>query len=130
LFLLFCVLSCNGNEEKEGRRLQRLSDMIDLSISPSAHIVEFYEKEYFVDPIWIAKIKLSEKEIDSIKESIVRKPTEKSTVHGGIIGDVNWWIPVGIVLEKQYVVNQNTFVHLVLTRDRKEFYLFVECIVF
>lgn len=78
-------------------------------------------------PIVVAKIEIPADSADTIKRQIEIIPNEDYHPINALSDEISWWNPekLDVVVERKYTV-ANSYVHVFLCRDNKQFVLFVE----
>ena len=135
LFMASCgdtnqVESENTREFMQRETLNRIRKETGLDLSDESKLIHFFEAERIVDPVWVAKVIIPASSYDDFREVVLRKPTEKTVYHGGLADSISWWKPTSVVLRKQYLADRHTFVIVVLSREGKDYSLYIECAVY
>ena len=101
-----------------------------LAFPSDAKVVQFLEPDRFIDPVWVAKVTFPGSSYEGFKASLLGKAADSTVYHGALADKTSWWKPADVVLTRQYLFDQQTFVNVVVAQDGDEFEVYVECAVF
>lgn len=124
------VNSRNTEVSIETTNLHRIIQEIGLNLSNESRVIHFYEPERIIDPVWVAKVIIPDASFETIKDAVEGKRADNSTYSGAIADSTIWWDPTSIIFEKQYLTDDEKFVHFIASRENDGIALYIECAVF
>ena len=135
--VVIVIISCNRNCAKEkdidaikNTRLEEIADEIGMEFPKKSIIIKYREPKRIIDPVWVAKVKIPNSSVEGFRELVMKKPSEKAKYTNALAESTSWWNPKKIIIEKQYLVDSNTFVNIILSEEGEDFAAYIECAVF
>jgi hypothetical protein len=135
LLLPVLLASCRSTEPNDlrpptqERNLGRIEKETHLDLPDGSKVVQFFEADRVVDPIWVAKITIPESSSEMFREAVARRKDD-SAPHGGLAKPTVWWKPQNVVLTKYYLADSQTLVSIVIAKEGDGTSVYVECAVF
>ena len=120
----------NPQETMHSEKLSRVENETGLSFPDNSRLVHFSEPFVALDPVWVAKIVMPVSSYDGFRESLLRKPADKTIYDGALADSTNWWKPTNAILTRQFLANSQTFVNVVISQTEEEIAVYIECVVF
>lgn len=133
LLVVFCTISCRDRNEEQSvdTQMSKIESETGLSFPANYRLDHFLEPDYFIDPVWVAKVVIPVSSYESFKETLLEKPTDNTVLSGAALADsTSWWKPANVVLTKQYLADQHTIVEVVVSKEDEEYAVYIECAVF
>ncbi|MCK4635420.1 MAG: hypothetical protein KAT32_01015 [Candidatus Moranbacteria bacterium] len=109
--------------------LSRIESESNIDFPDSSNIIDF-DKKPPIDPIIIAKISISESSVEKMKEDIESKTEYSGSVSGALSESMSWWTPNQVIVEKTYWSSEHILVHVILSKQNNEYFVYIECSVF
>jgi hypothetical protein len=132
LLVLACTISCRDHNAQQSvkKQISRIENEIGLTFPANSRLDQFFEREVFVDPVWMAKVFIPASSYEGFKKALITKPDDNATVQGALADSTSWWKPSNIVFKKQYLQGSQTLVNVIVSKEGEEFALYIECAVF
>lgn len=135
IFLILAIVLINScmesNEEQSlDAKIKKIESETGLAFPANSAIIHFSEPDVLVDPVWVAKVIIPTKSYESLKEAVIAKTDDKTIYSGALADSTDWWKPKNVILTKQYLANQNTFVNIIVSKEGGDFAVYIECAVF
>lgn len=113
------------------RQISRIESETGLTLPANSRLDHFFEREVFVDPIWVAKVLIPESSYENFKQALLTKPTDKTDYTGALADSTSWWKPINVILKKQYWADSHHFlVNVVVSKEDGGFAVYIECACF
>jgi len=137
IFIVLSMSSCSDRDvahclEKplQSKELSKIATEIELTFPVGSKVVNYAEPDVFVDPVWVGKVIIPTASYDGFQQAILKKEDDSTMYDGALANSTSWWKPINIVLQRQYIVNSNSFVKIVVSREGEEFVVYIECAMF
>jgi hypothetical protein len=136
---LFLMASCRdassvatgeNQVSMQSNKLNRIVSETGLAFPADAKVVHFVELERLVDPVWVAKVTIAASSYEKFRKSLLGKTIDNTVYHGALADSTSWWKPANVLLTKQFLVDRQTFVNVVVSKEGEEFAVYVECAIF
>lgn len=101
-----------------------------MTIPESARVVAFHDSGALIDPAWVAKVELPEEALDALLRSIAKWAQDPTRVRNRLSGSVPWWHPGDRLAAKQYLVEHNALVSVVVAKESGRLFVYLEHMVF
>lgn len=99
--LLLLVLSCRRDDPAALQK--RLGQETQLPLSGAVGVSLFAEPDMLVDPVWAAKVELSQSSLARFKASLEAKPASVMRVSSKFSDTLSWWRPRTPLLAREYI---------------------------
>lgn len=130
LLVLVCAISCRDEMQSLNTQMSRIESETGLTFPANYKLVHFFERDVFIDPVWVAKVIIPASSFERFRQALITKQADNTTYHGALSNSTSWWKPTNVVLTKQYLANRQTFVNVVVSKEGEEFAVYIECAVF
>lgn len=128
---IFALIDKNKEAMPDEGSVKMIEDAIAIRMPASIEVINFEERNNFIDPSWVAQISISKKDLELVKLEIAKKKEDNTEVVGALRDQIRWWKPNGIIFSKQYLADSSTLVNIIIAdRDSTSFNMFVECNIF
>lgn len=122
--------SCTRDAREPTQTARQMAEATGLTIPESARVVEFYDSGHLIDPTWVAKVELSKEALDALLRSIEKWASDPTHVRNRLSGSVPWWRPGDRLAAKQYLVERNALVSVVVAKEGGRLFVYLEYMVF
>lgn len=139
LLSMFLVVSCrersavqSGDDRKtiQPEMLSRVETEIGLVFPTNSTLAQFSRSDVAVDPVWVAKVVIPLSSYENFAQALSRKPADNTVYDGALANSTSWWTPTNVVVTKQYLANNQTFVNVVVSKEVDLFAVYIECALF
>lgn len=128
LFLILTLFSCTVAQPGS---LGKVESETGLPFPPEAILVRFSSLRSFLDPIWAAKVVIPAASYDDFRQALAQKPPDDDDSLVEKAGRwASWWKPTDVVMTKQYLINSQVIVVVVVSKEGDDYAIYIERIVF
>jgi hypothetical protein len=97
---------------------------------PGSQVLKFARPDRLVDPVWFAKVSVTETGFDELRRSVEAKTPMTDEVVNDPAEGLPWWKQTNVVVSKRYMTKQNTLVWVVLAKEGNGRFAFLEHAVY
>ena len=114
----------------ESFQLTKIIQESGLNLPNGTKVVHFDEPARFIDPVWIAKVIIPKGSFEIIKAVVEEKRRDSSADSDSLTNLTDWWQPNKIIFEKEYLTDEQRYIHFIASNDNDGIALYMECVVF
>lgn len=130
IFNQSCLRSIECDQTSDESVLLRMRDDMRVDLPRGSKIINFFEPDRLVDPVWLAKIEFPAFSFDEFKVVLEQKKDDGTTYKSPFRSSAVFWTPTNIVFGKKFLADDETFVEIIISRTNSLCYAYIECVVF
>lgn len=119
------MISCtNSQSQKRPLSITDINSFTGLNLPINSVITNSIESDAMVDPVTAVRIKVDKSGYPSLIQDIQSKKKDPGTGYSlsAYAGNVSWWKPQNIVIEKLFIPGKNMFVYSVVS-EKDDYYI-------
>ena len=106
--------------------MQRIRENTELSLGSAISPENFLEKNPEYNPTWVAKLRMSGKEVSDLTKELGKKNSYSLEIRGGLHEHVAWWQPKQASTKYQYMTSFNAPVLLLISEGKENSDVYIE----
>ncbi len=106
-----------GENDIPPKTLEQIENDIEISTPDGTLLQNFYTSSNVVDPHWVAKLLMPEKQYVNFNTSLSQKTNLSASIENSLADSTSWWQPIHPVYRKKYLTDSNAFVSILCSRD-------------